>query len=310
MINQVLDLSKIEAGRMEVVAEDFDLSELLEGVRAVVAPLASAHGNQLRVQVDPGLGGMHSDLTMLRQVLINLASNAARFTRNGKVELRATAEGADRIRLDVLDTGIGIAAADLDRIFEPFTQADVSTTRRFGGTGLGLSISRHFCRLLGGTIGVQSTPGSGSIFWVRLPRAAQAREALQPPVLPETLASGAEVLIIDDDPMACDLAQRVLAQHGMRASVAHSGAQGLEMARRCPPRMVLLDVLMPGMDGWAVLAALRKEPELSEVPVVLTSVLDQGELGQSLGVAGHLPKPIDGEALGRLLEAFALRTET
>ncbi|MCK6505081.1 response regulator [Myxococcota bacterium] len=311
LINQVLDLSKIEAGKLEALAEDFDVAELVEGVRAVVAPLARAHGNRLEVLVAPDVGAMRSDLTMIRQILINLASNAARFTRDGRVELRASAEGADQVCLEVVDSGIGIEAEDLDRIFEPFTQADPSTTRRHGGTGLGLSISRHFCGLLGGSIGVESAPGRGSRFWVRLPRrlAGQEGAGAQEPDLEGEPSQPADVLIIDDDPLACDLAERVLAQLGLRAGVAHSGAQGLAMARRRPPRLVLLDVLMPGMDGWAVLDALRKDPALREVPVVLTSVLDEGELGFALGVAGHLSKPIDPGDLSAILARHELRPD-
>lgn len=170
LINQLLDLSKIEAGRMEPFAEDFDLGDLVEEVRAVVAPLAQAQGDELRVELAPGLAGLHSDRTMLRQVLINLVSNAARFTRGGVVWLRARPEGEGFVRLEVEDTGIGIAASDVERIFEPFTQVDRTPGRPAGGTGLGLSISRRFCGLLGGSIGVRSAIGQGSCFWLLLPR--------------------------------------------------------------------------------------------------------------------------------------------
>ncbi len=302
LINQVLDLAKVEAGKSEVTRERFALGELLSGVAETVRPLAEANGN--RLELSDGAGGeLESDLTKLRQILLNLLSNACKFTRDGTVSLSAerfVRDGAEWLRLRVADTGIGLEPDQLGRIFEPFSQADGSTTRRYGGTGLGLTISRRFAELLGGGISVESEPGRGATFTVELPDLAAVAAA------EVGVAGGAgepvDVLVIDDDAEARELLVRTLTAAGYAVATAGSADQGLALARRLGPRLITLDLLMPGKDGWAALSELKRDPELARVPVVVVSLLDDSELGFALGAQDFLIKPVDRARLVELVQ--------
>jgi PAS domain S-box-containing protein len=310
LINDILDLSKIEAGKMDLYLETFAVDEMVREVVSTIQPLVDKRGNQLDVTVAPNLPPMHADLTKVRQSLFNLLSNATKFTEHGRLELRVDREDVDGkawVLYHVSDTGIGMTPQQLEKLFEPFGQADRSTTRKFGGTGLGLAITRRFCRMMGGDVTVESEYGKGSTFAIRLPLMIEAeskpdrreqREAV-------TGAGGAGVvLVIDDDPTARELMKRFLAREGFRPVLADSGEAGLRLARELQPHVITLDVMMPKMDGWAVLQHLKADPELCETPVIMVSIVDDKNLGYTLGAADYLTKPVDRDHLGRVLGRY------
>ncbi len=315
LINDVLDLSKIEAGKMEVHLETFDVPAMLQDVVSTIAPLVEKNGNRLEVRCTEGLGTLRADLTKVRQALFNLLSNACKFTSGGVITLavgRERLDGADWLRFGVADTGIGISPEQLKKLFQAFSQADASTSKKYGGTGLGLIISRRFCQMMGGDITVESTPGQGSTFTIRLPIDGVARKTTVTldgegsRVAASTPPKGVPtVLVIDDDPAARELMQRFLAQQqGLHMAGAASGEEGLRLAKELRPAVILLDVLMPGMDGWAVLTALKADPELAPIPVIMASILDEENMGFALGATDFLTKPIDRARLAQLLENY------
>jgi PAS domain S-box-containing protein len=304
LINDVLDLSKIEAGKMELHVETFALAPLLEQVTTTVRPLVAKNGNRLELRTAPDLGSMQSDETRVRQVLLNLLSNASKFTERGLITLEAERDGAT-IVLQVRDTGIGMTAEQQARLFQAFSQAEASTAAKYGGTGLGLAISRRFCQLMGGDVTVASEPGKGSTFTVRLPVDGPVEPAAEIAV-PAT-AAAATVLVIDDEATARELVARSLEREGLRVVAAASGAAGLEAARTLRPDVITLDVMMPGMDGWTVLAALKGDPALAAIPVVMLSVADEQRLGFALGAAEYLTKPIERERLAAVLRRYSAR---
>jgi CheY-like chemotaxis protein/anti-sigma regulatory factor (Ser/Thr protein kinase) len=270
---------------------------VLETVATTVVPLVERNGNRLVVEAGGELGAMHSDLTRLRQILLNLLSNAAKFTEGGTITLAARREGAELV-FAVTDTGIGMTPEQLGRLFEAFAQAEASTAARFGGTGLGLAISKKFCEMMGGAVAVASTPGVGTTFTVRLPVALRTPAVEQLDLSSASAASAAgTVLVIDDDPAVRELMQRLLTKDGYRVLQADGGEAGLRMARSQRPDVITLDVLMPGMDGWEVLAELRSDPVLKEIPVVMATIMDEPQLGFALGAAEYLTKPLDRERL-------------
>ena len=305
LINDVLDLSKVEAGRMELYLETFEIASVVQTVSSTVRPLVEKNANELVVECDDNLGEMHADVTKLRQSLLNLLSNAAKFTERGTLTLAVTRDReSDRVRFDVSDTGIGIPADRIERVFEEFTQGDESITRNFGGTGLGLAISRRFCRMMGGDISVASEPGAGSTFSIVLPAQVvdETARATEPESFPE--GEGALVLVIDDDPAARDLIGRTLTRDGFRVVTADNGEDGLRLARELRPMAITLDIIMPGTDGWSILTALKADPELSEIPVVIVSMLDDQRLGYALGAAEFMTKPVDRARLSEMLRRY------
>ena len=309
LINGVLDLSKIEAGKMDLYLETFGVEALVRDVAAVLEPLAQKNANRLEVQCAPDVGAMRADLTKLRQALFNLLSNACKFTERGVVSvavMREEAADGHSIVFAVSDTGIGMTPEQMTRLFEEFGQVDASTTRRYGGTGLGLALSRRLCRMMGGDVTVASEPERGSTFTIRLPAEVQepARESLAPPVRDSAPAGTSTVLVIDDDSAVRDLMSRFLGKEGFRVVAAGGGEDGLRLARELRPDVITLDVLMPGMDGWSVLAALKADAALAEIPVVMLTMLDDRNLGYALGAADYLTKPIDRERLVAVLERY------
>lgn len=249
----------------------------------------------------------------MRQVLLNLLSNAAKFTENGIITLAATREagrnGASWLRLTVRDSGIGMSPEQLNRLFQRFSQADASTTRRFGGTGLGLSLSRAFADMLGGTVSVESAPGQGSSFSLLLP-ALYAPSDVTADMPKGAEAAGDEdpswdlVLVIDDDADQRALMTRALRRERFRVQVAADGKTGLAQARSARPRAILLDVMMPGIDGWSVLTALKADPELNAIPVVMVTSVDQRSLAASLGAADYMLKPVNWSRLSQVVGRF------
>ncbi len=312
LINALLDISKIEAGKMDLFLESFEPARVVEEVVTIVQPLARKNGNTLEFTLHGELGTMHADLTKVRQSLFNLLSNAAKFTRGGQIRVEASRfvfNGADWVLFKVSDTGIGMSADQLGKLFQPFSQVDSSTTRKFGGTGLGLVISRRFCNLMGGEITVESEPGRGSTFSIMLP--ARVEEPGETPAEDTRSAAGPSgpdaglVLVIDDDPRVHDLLRRTLAREGFRVEAASDGPEGLRLARELRPDAITLDVMMPGMDGWAVLAALKSDAELAEIPVVMLTIVDNQNRGFALGAVDYLTKPIDRDRLLTVLRRFA-----
>jgi signal transduction histidine kinase/DNA-binding response OmpR family regulator len=307
LINSVLDLSKIEAGRMDLYLESFSVRDLAAEAESVVKPLADKNGNRVTIDCSTDIGDMHSDKTKLRQALFNLLSNAAKFTEKGEITLRVRREpgNPDSIVFAVSDTGVGISREKLAHIFEPFTQGDASTTRRFGGTGLGLAISRRFCELMGGNIWAESIEGVGSTFTMRL--SASIGKSERSPATPGTIVAPAcqtVVLTIDDDASVHDLLRRTLERHGFRVESAFSGEEGLEMAHKLRPDAITLDVLMHGMDGWGVLNALKADREMSRIPVIMMTVLDNRNQGFLLGATEYLSKPVDRARLVEVLSRY------
>ena len=314
LINDVLDLSKIESGKMEVYLETFEVEPLLRDVVAGVGGLVGQKGNRLDLRLAPGLGALRSDATKLRQILLNLVGNAAKFTENGTVTLEASrgrgGDGAERLRFAVSDTGIGMTPEQVSRLFQRFSQADASTTRRFGGTGLGLSLIKAFADMLGAEVGVESVPGRGSTFTVLIPVEAAPAAAPRPEAGAAGDAAPAEagprdlVLVIDDDADQRVLLERLLRREGFAVHAAADGCSGLDAARRLRPRAILLDVTMPGLDGWSVLSALKADPALAETPVVMVTSLDQRRLAASLGAADFMLKPVRRDRFSRVMDRF------
>jgi adenylate cyclase len=304
LINQVLDLSKIEAGKLELNPESVNLAPLIDEVVGTARQLAEQNKNRLVVEADGKLGAVTVDPMRLRQILLNLLSNACKFTKDGEVALRVrkVADGRSWIEFAVSDTGIGMTPEQQAKLFEEFTQADSSTARRFGGTGLGLAIARKLARMMGGDVTVTSEPGKGSVFTIRLPGSTD--------VPARTFAEGGHrphadcVLIIDDDATARELLADQLEAEGFSVVTASGGLEGLKLAKQLRPSVITLDVIMPDLDGWSVLAALRQDSELAHIPVIMVTILDQQRRAVALGAAGYLTKPMDREQLHRLVDRF------
>jgi len=310
LINDVLDLSKIENGKMEVYAEDFDAARMVQDVAATVQALMEKNGNALVVQVAPDLGTMHSDVTKIRQMLLNLLSNAAKFTERGTITLSASrgpgpGPGSSEVTMRVADSGIGMTAEQLDKLFQRFQQADASTTRKFGGTGLGLSITKAFSTMLGGDVTVDSTPGQGTVFTLRLPATWQPAAEAAPEAFAADAGGPRPVLVIDDDPATLELITRFLEREGFAVRTAPDGEAGLRLAAQVQPSVILLDVLMPRLDGWGVLSRLKADPALAAIPVVVVSFVDERGLGYSLGAAEYLTKPVEWGRLKQALDRLA-----
>jgi PAS domain S-box-containing protein len=310
LINDILDLSKIEAGKTELYLETFDVRQMLDEVTTTVRPLVEKNANTLALDGAGDLGVMHADLTKMRQVLLNLLSNACKFTDHGTVTLAVSRECRDGegewVVFRVADSGIGMTPPQMAKLFEAFAQAEASTTRRYGGTGLGLAISRRFCQLMGGDITVSSEPGRGSVFTVRLPATVAELQpepaAAAPSATPSGSGAAGTVLVVDDDPAARNLLVRFLTHEGFRVDEAPDGDTALRRARAARPHVITLDVLMPGMDGWAVLTALKADPALADIPVVMLSVVDEKHIGFALGASDFLTKPIERERLIAVLK--------
>jgi CheY-like chemotaxis protein len=242
----------------------------------------------------------------LRQILLNLLSNSCKFTKQGEVALRVrkVVDGHNWIEITVADTGIGMTPEQQAKLFEEFSQADASTARQYGGTGLGLAITRKLARMMGGDVTVTSEGGKGSVFTVRLPASTDA------PARSATDSDGSRspsadcVLVIDDDATARELISNHLKADGFSVVTAAGGVEGIKLAKELRPTAITLDVMMPDLDGWSVLAALRQDPDLAEIPVIMVSIVDEQRRGIALGAAGYLTKPVDRERLHRLLGRF------
>jgi signal transduction histidine kinase/CheY-like chemotaxis protein len=318
LINSVLDLSKIESGRMEAYAENFEIDNLIDMVSGTAQPLMAKNNNHFEIKRAPHLGSAFQDVTKLRQALLNLISNAAKFTHEGTITLsikREISNGIEWLIMSVSDTGIGIPEDKLDYVFEEFSQADSSTTRNYGGTGLGLAISKRFCQMLGGDITVTSKPGMGSVFTISLPAIlpgadlpapaqSQPPQTVDSPNKLELVQRSNTVLVIDDDIAACEIIKRLLEKDHFNVIVTNSGQDGLRIAHETPLVAITLDVTMGGMDGWSVLGALKADPRLKDIPVVMLTGIDDKGKGYSLGATDYLVKPVNREQLTNALQKF------
>jgi signal transduction histidine kinase/DNA-binding response OmpR family regulator len=312
LINDILDIAKIEAGRLELYIEEFDLGPMIDDVVLTMQPIVEKNGNTLITKRPKSFAKVHGDVTRVRQILFNLVTNAAKFTERGRIDLEVWqefSEGKDWTIFRIADTGIGISPEKIQKLFQPFVQADASTTRRYGGTGLGLVISRQFARMMGGDISVQSEPSKGSVFTVRLPLELLSKSedlTPSPTVTPASAQRRGEnsVLIVDDDATVRDLLQRLLSKEGFKVYMAADGEEGLRLAREVHPAVITLDVLMPGMGGWAVLTTLKSDPSVADIPVVLLTIVDEKDTAVTLGASDYLAKPIDRDRLVSVISKY------
>lgn len=313
LINDVLDLSKIEAGKMDLYLEDFNVEELVNDVVSTVHPLVEKNANALKVNCGDAIGSVHADLTRMRQVLFNLLSNACKFTEKGTITLdafRETKDDGEWLSLSVSDTGVGMTPEQSGKLFQAFAQADASTTRKFGGTGLGLAISKKFCQMMGGDITLQSDFGKGTTFTAAIPcNVVIQKESVTVELQKEAESAPGEakeniVLVIDDDPIAHDILRKFLSKKGYNLLSAMGGEEGIQMARKNKPRAIILDVMMPEKDGWSVLKDLRNDANLKDVPVIMSSMLDERNMGYALGATEYLMKPVDREHLLSVLSRY------
>ena len=307
LINDILDLSKIEVGKLELFVEEFQITDLFEDVSNTIAPLVEKNANTLTIINQSDVRLINSDLTKVRQCIFNLLSNAAKFTNEGQIQVTVNLrEDGNVVEFAVSDQGIGLTVEQMGKIFEPFTQADSSTSKHFGGTGLGLSISREFCRMMGGDLVVESVEGEGSTF--RMSILADGSHLSHPvehqrSEVPVS-SDAAVVLVIDDDPHVRELLQRNFAAAGMKTIEAKNGTDGLRMAQQHMPNVITLDVMMPETDGWSVLTSLKSNPDTADIPVVMVSIVENKRLGFSLGAAEYMTKPVDRERLVSVIQSL------
>jgi len=313
LINDVLDLSKIEAGRMDLYLESFEVIPALDEIIATIQPLIEKNSNTIQSNFAPNLSFIYADVTKVRQSLFNLVSNASKFTQNGTITIsvnRYQENNQDWFAFQVQDTGIGMTPEQLSKLFKEFSQADASTTRKYGGTGLGLVITQRFTQMMGGDITVDSEFGIGTTFTIKLPAQVVDRSKNLSEASPKlnadvsTIFTGKKILVIDDDPTTHDLIRNFLEPEGFEIIATTCPEQGLQWAKEQHPDGIILDVIMPKLDGWAVLTRLKADPEVASIPVIMATVLDDQSIGYTLGATGYLRKPIQKEQLKELLDKY------
>jgi PAS domain S-box-containing protein len=330
LINDVLDLSKVEAGRMTLEPEAIDVGALLHAATSVVKEKALAHNLSLQVDLADDLGTALLDARKCRQVVYNLLSNAVKFTPDGgSVVLRARVVRAaqaqralavcDRVapplppeargsllQIEVVDTGIGMTADAMQRVFEPFVQIDSSLSRQYQGTGLGLTLVRRLCALQGGAVGLRSHPGQGSTFSVWLP--LRDAEPIPAPTLPppEIERGRALALVVDDDPRAAELIRLQLDAADCSVMVAPSAEVAVELLSQVQPQLLVLDILLPGIDGWELLGRLKADPSLASIPVLVVSIIADSGRGLALGAVDALQKPVPAAQLRAALQRLGI----
>jgi len=309
IINDILDLSKIEAGKMELFPQNMGVEELLEELLNTIQPMADTNGNRFEIIKSSSLGSMWVDRARFRQILLNLLSNACKFTRSGTVSLeieRELRQAEDWFLFRVRDTGIGLSSDQMGRLFQNFSQAEPTIQKNFGGTGLGLAISQCFCQMMGGKISVESELNRGSTFTVEIPANTRSLKisADEPPVAVPSSTPSNKILVIDDDPMMRDWMERTFSPRGFEVWIAEDGETGLRLARELRPAVITLDVIMPGMDGWELLTHIKADPTTSQIPVIIISMLDEQNRGFALGAAEYIMKPVDKDRLQFLLKKY------
>jgi len=315
LINDVLDLSKIEAGKMDLFIEPIDLDILLDEVISTIQPLIEKQENLLEIERPSVPVNMHTDMTKLRQMLLNLLSNAAKFTEQGvicfQINHQTQADG-EWITFCVVDDGIGMTEEQQNKLFQPFTQADASTTRRYGGTGLGLTITKQFAEMMGGTIQVQSEFGMGSTFTLSLPTQATVVEKMEKPAEPEMHIPEGDgiILIIDDDADVRDLLKKEFSHKGYAVAIAAEGTEGIKLANKLRPDVILLNAQMSDMDGWRILSQLKSDPLLARIPVILIAMATDKEKGYAMGATDCLEKTMVYSQLATILEKYQLNHDS
>jgi signal transduction histidine kinase/CheY-like chemotaxis protein len=297
LINNILDLSKIEAGKMELFITSFEIENMVETIKNISEPLAAKNDNGFVVNFEGAMGSMSQDETKLRQCLTNFLSNGFKFTKNGTVTLDVrsrSVEGIEFIDFAVIDTGAGMSPEGVAKVFEEYTQAERSTSANHGGTGLGLPISKKFAEMMGGDVVLTSEEGVGSVFTLSVPR--ECAEYNEDDVDSNVINLDADdnlVVLVDDDVAMHDLIKRTISKLSLTLIGATNSEKGMELIREVKPKLILLDVLMPGRDGWSLLKECKTDKELKDIPVIMISQLNQSNLAASLGANDYLTKPID-----------------
>jgi DNA-binding response OmpR family regulator len=315
LINDILDLSRIEVGKIDMVPVRFSIKGMLDDVVITVQPLIEKNMNKLQIHCKNDIAYITTDEIRLKQCLINLLGNAAKFTENGVISLEVMQEEDDDenwILFQVSDTGIGMTVEQSQTVFEAFTQIDSKIGRKYAGTGLGLAITQEICQLMGGTINVNSEVGKGSTFTIKLPLSGMDKELEDGLEVEETMPSNTTVqattpliLVIDDDKHARDLLRRHLSKEGFRVMSAAGGNKGLVVAREQKPALIVLDVLMPEVDGWDILLALKGDADLQNIPVIMYTIVDNKTKGYALGATEYLIKPVELSALSKVINRHA-----
>ena len=297
LINNILDLSKIEAGKMELFVTSFEIENMVQTIKDVSEPLAAKNDNGFVINLEGALGSMSQDETKLRQCLTNFLSNGFKFTKNGTVTLdvKARMEGDEEfVDFAVIDTGAGMSPEGVAKVFEEYTQAERSTSANYGGTGLGLPISKKFAEMMGGDVIVTSEEGVGSVFTMSVPR--ECPEYNEDEVEGNVINLDDQdnlVVLVDDDVAMHDLIKRTISKLNLTLLGATNSEKGMELIREVKPKLILLDVLMPGRDGWSLLKECKTDKDLKDIPVIMISQLNQSNLASSLGANDYLTKPID-----------------
>lgn len=303
LINDVLDLSKIEAGKLDLFLEDVKINDLVKDLKSIISPMMEKNHNTFELSQQCTIDSIFTDLVRVRQCVLNLLSNASKFTKNGLVTLEITnftEDDKEWIQFQVKDTGIGISQDKIGILFKAFSQTDAGTTRKYGGTGLGLYLTKLFCTMLGGDISVESEVGKGSIFKIKLPvRSEKNDQAINfsNPITRKDKPKGKTVLLIDDDPRIHQDVETALSEADFEVVHALNGEKGIALAKSAKPDVIILDILMPGMDGWSVLSALKSDQNLASIPVIILTIVSESDLGYALGAIDYLRKPYDAKLL-------------
>lgn len=327
LINDILDISKLESGRMTLSVESEDVQTVLSNCILIVEPLIQSKRLALTQDVQQGLPSLNTDIVKVRQILVNLLSNAAKFTEKGGISIKVWQQEGGMVSFAVKDSGIGIAEKDYGKVFEEFQQVDTSNTRKYKGTGLGLPIARKLARMLGGDLTLDSVAGKGSTFTLTIPskvpqqildaqmtpppaitkhpEPAPVKPAPSLPIPPPPAGSGVvQILSIDDDPDVIEILRQYLVPEGYSIVGALSGDEGIALAMSMKPALITLDIMMPKKDGWQVLRELKANPQTKDIPVIIHSIVDNRPLALSLGAVDVMTKPTDPKRLLSLVQKF------
>jgi len=317
LINDIIDISRMETGMMHLNIESFSLSDFIDNIAATIQPLVKQNSNKIGIIKKRNLGEIETDRTKLRLILLNLLSNAAKFTQGGHITFnisKKVTKVQTWIVFQISDTGIGMTDEQLKNIFEAFFQEKNVINQKFQGPGIGLAICHGFCQLLRGMISVKSQAGNGSTFTVQIPvRQVQSDQDKVPPpqgkdesssMTPSLSGEGPLILVVDDMASVCELLRHQLTKAGFQVGTVMHGKDVISLARKLQPVAITLDVLMPEIDGWKVLQDLKSDPDLCHIPVIMYSILDEKQLGFSLGATEYLIKPVDRNVLVETLKKY------
>jgi DNA-binding response OmpR family regulator/two-component sensor histidine kinase len=313
LINDILDLSKVESGKMELYIEEFDLSKIMSEIESTIKPLVEKNNNALTIEIDSNLKTMTADITKIRQIMLNLLSNSSKFTNDGAITIHVSNSASMDNAVDfvIADTGIGMSQDQVEKVFMPFTQADEKTTRKFGGTGLGLTITKMFAEMMGGDINLTSEEGKGTTFTVTIPQVVVDKKKQNIEIITDVVhENDYTILVIDDDDNAQDMMKKFLEKQNFLILQAKTGEDGLKLAAEHMPDVITLDVMMPEMDGWEVLAALQGNERTKNIPVIMLTMADEPDLGYSLGATDYLTKPVNWTELSTILNNHQIQSDS